>query len=80
MRVAINDVFRGFEVIIDKIPTADVVEVKHGKWIKPSGALNVFSESYLICSECNVMLPVMKELYHYDYCPNCGARMDAKEK
>ena len=50
-------------------PTADVVEVKHGKWI--------YTGSCQVCSICD------EEQYGVDtgrfYCPNCGAKMDGGE-
>ena len=52
--------------LIDTIPTAGVVEVKHGRWIPDI-------TGQLFCSECKqygVPNCVTK------YCPNCGARMD----
>lgn len=52
--------------LIDAQPTADVVEVKHGRWIK--------HELYDECELCHV-----KTIYGGNYCPNCGARMDGKE-
>lgn len=52
-------------------PTADVVEVKHGHWIrkdyKPCG------HDYL-CSVCGFGVPL-----EYKHCPECGAKMDKKE-
>lgn len=54
---------------IDKIPAADVQEVKHGHWFKPSE----MSEN--ICSNC---IKSTKTLFGVlsDYCPYCGAKMD----
>ena len=57
--------------------TADVVEVKHGYWKEPMDELKIFKGRYLICSQCNVMLPIT-ELAAYYYCPNCGAKMYEK--
>lgn len=57
--------------ILLNCPTADVVEVKHGKWI--------WKELYgevgymLVCSECEESEGACER---YDYCPNCGAKMD----
>lgn len=49
---------------LDKVPTADVQEVKHGKWI--------FNGVLYKCSECN-----SSEIYNdYKYCGYCGAKMD----
>ena len=55
---------------ITKIPTADVVEVKHGKW-----KLN--KDGSGICSECG---RTQKNVWDYDnsqnFCGHCGAKMD----
>ena len=47
---------------IERIPTADVAEVRHGRWIK--------HKYFDKCSECYTMV-----ILRYNYCPNCGARM-----
>lgn len=48
---------------IDALPAADVAEVRHGRWIK----YKYFDK----CSECYTTV-----ILRYNYCPNCGARMD----
>lgn len=62
-------------------PAADVVEVRHGRWIgidssfwKPthSSDIPVFRKTYR-CSECRRRTAIAE-----NYCPNCGAQM-AKE-
>lgn len=55
-----------FDIVL-KEPAADVAEVRHGRWIKH----NYFDE----CSECYTMV-----ILRYNYCPNCGARMDGEIK
>ena len=45
---------------IDNIPAADVVEVRHGRWLLDGR-----------CSEC-LANPLTT---HKNYCPNCGAFM-----
>ena len=75
--VDIDDVQFG----IDKIPAADVAEVRHGKWIKTYPDNRLDGDYY--CSNCYAGVdiatgeetPIDRELY---YCPNCGARMDGK--
>lgn len=62
--------------IINKQPIADVQEVKHGEWLKPSND-SVDSKQW-ICSECKGLTETAYYCGHcyYNYCPNCGARMD----
>ena len=53
---------------------ADFAEVKHGEWyLHPDGSGT--------CSNCN---RIQKSVWDFDniqnYCPNCGAKMDGKEK
>lgn len=63
---------------LQKMPTADVAEVKHGEWKieEYKNHLNV------VCPNCNKEFYVYKQgQYRIDrsnYCPNCGARMDGK--
>ena len=45
-------------------PAVDAVPVRHGKWIIEDG--------HVCCSECG---EISKE---YNWCPYCGARMDAE--
>ncbi len=60
------------------LPTVDVVEAIHGKWIK--------DEESIYCSVCgyetSLYIPYICDgekwipLYANDYCGNCGAKMD----
>lgn len=55
------------------IPTADVEPVKHGKWIgKP-----IAGYSTVRCSICRTAY--LENAGQWNYCPNCGAKMDLKE-
>lgn len=65
--------------LLSKIPSADVVEVRHGEWVR-----NVLFNGTHTCSVCG------NDPIHYDgstgyvevlsdYCPNCGAKMDGKD-
>lgn len=68
--------------MIEQTPTADVVEVKHGEWRKPLGdngtGWNCGGEikQILGCSCCGHFF----QNAPYNYCPNCGAKMDVKRK
>ena len=65
---------------LNEQPTADVEEVKHGKWregafLKVGGLMKYPS---VICSNCGITFCdiINNHDYMYRYCPNCGARMD----
>lgn len=56
---------------ITSIPTADVAEVRHGRWIDG------------VCSECGFDAMYYKGIpaqVYTDYCPSCGARMDKEDE
>lgn len=59
-------------------PAADVVEVRHGEWIShiigEAGSFDIYAH---YCNECDFFYESGSE-YGYKYCPNCGARMEAK--
>ena len=56
---------------ITNAPTADVTEVVHGywKWKELYGEVGYM----LVCSECEESEGAC---VRFDYCPNCGAKMD----
>lgn len=57
--------------VFAEVPTADAVEVKHGKW--------VYNENYCIsCSNCKKHFAFRSEIWFKSdnkFCPNCGADM-----
>lgn len=60
----------------DKIENGELVEQKHGEWIRKDG--------FFVCSECDSTKPfaVIKDEIHYfgcDYCNKCGAKMKGAE-
>lgn len=52
---------------VENLLTADVVEVRHARWIKHEG--------YDECEACHV-----KAIYGSNYCPSCGALMDKEDE
>ena len=58
---------------IEAAPAADVETVVHGRWIYPPNYV-VFAN----CSCCGCMSRIGSE--KYNYCPNCGAKMDKEDK
>lgn len=69
-----NGVIKLHVADVDVLPTADVVEVKHGKWLKNNTE----------CSACKELNPTMYlnewdleyKAFILPYCPKCGAKMD----
>ena len=55
---------------VDKIPAADVVEVRHGYWIDHHSGGS-------FCSACKRWVPYS---HHPKYCETCGARMDKEDE
>ena len=57
-------------------PTIDAEPVRHGKWIK-ADSQQYFRKHYpcFTCSECGYRKDSQKK---WNYCPHCGARMDAE--
>jgi hypothetical protein len=69
-RILLHDTIAGETVCIGQ---ADAEPVRHGKW----RIINVpkkWGGSTLRCSECNT-----GSTYLWNYCPNCGAKMDLKD-
>jgi hypothetical protein len=61
-------------------PAADVVEVKHGEWIKHpcSYECTVCNGEFFVESYAKYYDPVTD--YDLHFCPNCGAKMDGERK
>ena len=60
-------------------PTADMQEVRHGRWIESDfcGLYGI----YYRCSVCDLKdeVPTNEGEPLYYYCPWCGAKMDLKD-
>lgn len=57
------------------VKAADVQSVKHSYWIT-SHPVDVAKEFKCIVCGGLIELPVFTKHCYYNYCPNCGARMD----
>ena len=56
---------------IKRCKTVDAVEVVHGRWVEADDGDGV------ICSVCREdFCTIIHETDRYNYCPNCGAKMD----
>ena len=64
--------------ILNQFPSSDVEPVKHGRWI---GFGDGYADGELVydmweCSECSYDADGTDEKPEWNYCPNCGAKMD----
>ena len=70
-------VMAGFSKVLEEMdvfPTIDAVPVVHGQW-ELYGADKRGRGGLFLCTACSRCRPTKSE-----YCPNCGAKMDAKEE
>lgn len=69
---------------INAIPAVDVAPVVHGRWVKK---WDLYDKGFYIsrkvwyeCSNCGIKTNHKDESFEievgYNYCPNCGAKMD----
>ena len=73
---------------LDAIPAADVVKVRHGRWMSMDGDTTTVSldefgcpTDSCRCSECGDWLTASDEYsIRGRYCPNCGAKMDGGQE
>lgn len=70
---------RGFDEAVDRLEdalTADVVEVRHGRWESTGALVGLMNFEYFYrCTACGRRGGDTKT----NYCPNCGALMDKEE-
>ena len=63
--------------LINEPPAADVAPVRHGRWIHTDLAAHWYGKDE--CSECTYHEHDRRDLSHFNFCPNCGAKMDLEE-
>lgn len=57
----------------ETLPTEDVSPVVHGRWVEDTHSNGSYDAECSICSESIKWSGCM---YNFNYCPNCGAKMD----
>lgn len=72
----LNSAWVGYEKV-SGLPTIDAAPVKHGAWVKTGQSfVNPNRFRNYCCSVCGYDIEKTK----YNYCPNCGAKMDGERK
>ena len=68
--------------LIDSVLPADVEPVRHGRWVRIDDDWNSLTTYQCtacdeeFCFEIDEDLPLL----NYNYCPNCGAKMDLEDE
>ena len=70
-----SNMISAYDVIM--LPAADVAPVRHGRWVHTDLASHWYGKDE--CSECTYHEQDRSDLSRFQYCPNCGARMDEVE-
>lgn len=60
---------------ISNAPTVDAEPVRHGRWKRTNSYPNI-----IFCSECGEPFEKSNSIECWNYCPNCGARMDVQNE
>lgn len=66
--------------VVADVPAADVAPVVHGRWEESTD--DWFETTVWTCSECRedyVLVEGTPKQNLWNYCPNCGAKMNEKE-
>ena len=76
-----NAVYENIDIAFKEqyLPSADVVEVKHGKWIEQEDG---FGDTYYDCSCCGESFCLIEGTpadNMYNFCPNCGSYNGGKD-
>ena len=61
---------------IENAPTVDAVEVVHGRWIASGCGFDCCSECRKVYADGYLTAMGIKPRTQFNYCPNCGAKMD----
>lgn len=57
-------------------PTVDAVPVRRGEWVKMTGMMPPEYHGHYECSLCGWHGKHYTKEWEYNYCPNCGAKME----
>lgn len=80
LHCAIVGVVKLIKEELRKVPTADVAPVAHGRWEDSTDEW--FGTDVYTCSKCPesyVLVEGTPKQNLWNYCPNCGAKMDGGE-
>ena len=73
--MGLNNQWHSDVIALKSLPAADVAQVRHGRW-----ETEIITDVYGLkhaCYACSVCGVANND--EYDFCPNCGAKMDGGE-
>lgn len=70
-----NKAYSDIIALAEAVPAADVQEVRHGRWKEEFDGIDTIYECS-VCGEPFVTLDGTPADNLWNYCPNCGSRMD----
>ena len=70
---------KGVISLVKSQPTADVQEVRHGKWIYEDSDIGWADYKCSTCGECYVLEAGTPQENKYNFCPHCGVKMDEEQ-
>lgn len=66
------------------VRTSEYRPVVHGRWISYPECLafeGAYHDEHIVCSACHSVWNIIdNDTERFDYCPNCGAKMDGERK
>lgn len=74
LKALYNDYAYSAMDVIKRLPAADVAEVVHGRWTFETATVNTLSRTK--CNICGWWTLDPSVDGAYEYCPNCGAKMN----
>ena len=84
-QIEFSDTYAGLgraKFLLSLQPTADVEEVRHGEWQYEQ--LDEYKFYKVTCPYCDAYYMGNYDAYNepdeFNYCPNCGAKMDGERK
>ena len=72
-----NEVAAALVKLVEKAPTVDAEAVRHGRWLNKTERIYADLNYRFDCSVCSHIF-YAAGIDTFNYCPNCGAKMDAE--
>ena len=68
-----QELCKAVKAVAEAAPTVDAVPVVHGRWIEDTYSNSTYDAD---CSVCGEKIKWNGCMCDFNYCPNCGAKMD----